>query len=134
MIEKGKAGYEVSTRSRPKAAGAATKFRVRYYKFQHAAARRRLGLIRFGMGSSSMFQHAAARRRLVLKKCWATSKSAFQHAAARRRLVAQPKKSDADYKVSTRSRPKAAGCRRICAGTMNLFQHAAARRRLGLSQ
>ena len=33
----------------------------------------------------------------------------FQHTAARRRLVAQPKKSDADYKVSTHSRPKAAG-------------------------
>ena len=32
----------------------------------------------------------------------------FQHTAARRRLIHQPKKSDADYKVSTHSRPKAA--------------------------
>ena len=58
--------HNVSTRSRPKAAGPSATVRTsRLLMFQHAAARRRLdlhcskSLIRHG------FQHAAARRRLV---------------------------------------------------------------------
>ena len=55
--------------------------------FQHAAARRRLGLIISKCLFIKMFQHAAARRRLasgnILESLW----EGFQHAAARRRLA-----------------------------------------------
>ena len=100
---------EVSTHSRPKAAGTAHKAEyqeisgfntqppeggwliLRPYShnetmFQHTAARRRLenmfGLIK----STTRFQHTAARRRLVPFMSMPNPIFAFQHTAARRRL------------------------------------------------
>ena len=102
---------DVSTRSRPKAAGPnGAIIGKRKYKFQHAAARRRLGktakyqnlLIDVSTRSrpkaaggglalwvlpSGKFQHAAARRRLVTLSITKIILKKFQHAAARRRLV-----------------------------------------------
>ena len=100
----------VSTRSRPKAAGHTHLERKAVGMFQHAAARRRLVRVMWGIHRLSMFQHAAARRRLGIAKCrirknsncfntqppeggWEWIKEArkhiglFQHAAARRRLA-----------------------------------------------
>ena len=56
------------------------------------------------------FQHAAARRRLdkLIKHC--NKNWLFQHAAARRRLGIQSLVYQLVGSVSTRSRPKAAGC------------------------
>ena len=85
---------------------------------------------------------------------WTSGFSAFQHAAARRRLDDVDVAVIAQIKVSTRSRPKAAGvnfgyiataqvsfntqppeggwpCALIGWQTSTTFQHAAARRRLG---
>ena len=97
----------VSTHSRPKAAGA-PHFRSRgLCKFQHTAARRRLG-----DKDNQEYQH-----------------SRFQHTAARRRL-----RWDADgrevWHVSTHSRPKAAGKPIASLTELIAFQHTAARRRL----
>ena len=98
----------VSTRSRPKAAGKNFKKETDRYKFQHAAARRRLGKIlkkkRIDISFNTQppeggwymilllqiymkwFQHAAARRRLVNQSQQLVMLQLFQHAAARRRL------------------------------------------------
>ena len=56
---------EVSTHSRPKAAGAAIPTPPAPEKFQHTAARRRLGLHPQFAHLLYWFQHTAARRRLV---------------------------------------------------------------------
>ena len=77
----------VSTRSRPKAAGNPFSFNYNIHMFQHAAARRRLEPTNNRLQDSLWFQHAAARRRLVLY---------YTH-------------RNKTTKVSTRSRPKAAG-------------------------
>ena len=84
----------------------------------------------------------------------ATNRTQFQHTAARRRLAAYPNMDDTALQVSTHSRPKAAGRRRLffrwwdigfntqppeggwfsaAVGTTReaSFQHTAARRRLG---
>ena len=121
----------VSTRSRPKAAGHTHLERKAVGMFQHAAARRRLVRVMWGIHRLSMFQHAAARRRLGIAKCrirknsncfntqppeggWEWIKEArkhiglFQHAAARRRLDLSKEQAD----------------------PVTAFQHAAARRRL----
>ena len=102
---------QVSTHSRPKAAGQDNFGQTAPAEFQHTAARRRLGLDKQTIGYRLRFQHTAARRRLV----WEVKKSAekkisfntqppeggwiyfyfhflfppvFQHTAARRRLAA----------------------------------------------
>ena len=55
----------VSTHSRPKAAGPAGQvLHCKGSRFQHTAARRRLGIDRAGSRHARMFQHTAARRRL----------------------------------------------------------------------
>ena len=99
--------------------------------FQHAAARRRLGLGCFCKSNQTRFQHAAARRRLVMRPELVCTLAMFQHAAARRRLETSCPSSARRWKfqhaaarrrlvalaappyfidvVSTRSRPKAAG-------------------------
>ena len=59
------------------------------------------------MGSA--FQHTAARRRLGLLILPVAKPLEFQHTAARRRLVPHTAKRCAQTKVSTHSRPKAAG-------------------------
>ena len=99
----------VSTHSRPKAAGHGLHPRIAYNnKFQHTAARRRLGLrIKAGtriLGFNTqppeggwfdvmdtvlgrqMFQHTAARRRLAKPNSCLAFVQRFQHTAARRRL------------------------------------------------
>ena len=63
-----------------------------------------------------------------------TAGSLFQHTAARRRLATKTGNDGSAAKVSTHSRPKAAGYRNNAAQVQNVkFQHTAARRRLGNS-
>ena len=57
----------------------------------------------------------------------------FQHTAARRRLEKQIKLKDRIIRVSTHSRPKAAGTTTREDMTLKVFQHTAARRRLAVS-
>ena len=144
----------VSTHSRPKAAGHGLHPRIAYNnKFQHTAARRRLGLrIKAGtriLGFNTqppeggwfdvmdtvlgrqMFQHTAARRRLAKPNSCLAFVQRFQHTAARRRLGRSGQSRTGRCHVSTHSRPKAAGT----TATANRcytspFQHTAARRRL----
>ena len=144
----------VSTHSRPKAAGGVIMGQdFGQPEFQHTAARRRLGELRWRNRSFVWFQHTAARRRLDC--IWARDSLSllFQHTAARRRLVVKFMADLNRYKVSTHSRPKAAGrcwgggtfggvvsthSRPKAAGSSRawfglyspLFQHTAARRRL----
>ena len=56
---------QVSTHSRPKAAGVETTGGLRAKSFQHTAARRRLAVETTGGLRAKSFQHTAARRRLV---------------------------------------------------------------------
>ena len=81
-----------------------------------------------------MFQHTAARRRLAQQ--WAAYREycKFQHTAARRRLDLMINKMHALMRVSTHSRPKAAGWLRLLQYLEHKsFQHTAARRRLVFS-
>ena len=78
------------------------------------------------------FQHTAARRRLdgcctILKML-----HMFQHTAARRRLAHDKYVGGSAFKVSTHSRPKAAGPNKRPPKTTDAFQHTAARRRLAI--
>ena len=77
--------------------------------FQHTAARRRLGKDATRMADSLLFQHTAARRRLVMDQHQAVADLEFQHTAARRRLERQNREKPHQKRVSTHSRPKAAG-------------------------
>ena len=78
--------------------------------FQHTAARRRLAG-KGDVGAMNMwFQHTAARRRLAQKRKIPRLSEQFQHTAARRRLAADGFDLTAvAVRVSTHSRPKAAG-------------------------
>ena len=58
----------VSTHSRPKAAGAQSGDQQNTSQFQHTAARRRLGQIWNNFFIYFRFQHTAARRRLELSR------------------------------------------------------------------
>ncbi len=78
------------------------------------------------------FQHTAARRRLVFPKIRQRRIDWFQHTAARRRLVFLGFSTVIVYRVSTHSRPKAAGTASTLALVGLAFQHTAARRRLGV--
>ena len=123
--------------------------------FQHTAARRRLGRLRHYICRGRLqFQHTAARRRLALPLTARFTKTRFQHTAARRRLGGFFVNWYYKIKVSTHSRPKAAGKAQIedkeniisfntqppeggwdavtNRPAINIqFQHTAARRRLG---
>ena len=101
---------EVSTHSRPKAAGESiVLYCIKDFRFQHTAARRRLEPKPVMMGQQPKFQHTAARRRLVVPCSVPYFKSLFQHTAARRRLESVYSISISLCTVSTHSRPKAAG-------------------------
>ena len=123
---------KVSTHSRPKAAGFASRdggresdgfntqppeggwfvlrfIPVTFCVFQHTAARRRLVLIDTADIAEMMFQHTAARRRLGVWPSSPEEQAGFQHTAARRRL-AEAKQRELIAEA---------------------FQHTAARRRLG---
>ena len=56
---------DVSTHSRPKAAGRNQTRSIQSLRFQHTAARRRLGVVLVELADFFLFQHTAARRRLV---------------------------------------------------------------------
>ena len=103
----------VSTHSRPKAAGCATTTSaIRRFWFQHTAARRRLGrgLQRLGGGQSFNTQPPEGG--------WGATMKTFTQ-----------------IRVSTHSRPKAAGRVWIWQARKKVwFQHTAARRRLGLNE
>ena len=104
---------DVSTHSRPKAAGRVSATSLSKMRFQHTAARRRLVFTASIRLAFSWFQHTAARRRLAEhlgmrqngQACfntqppeggwvWLNKKNSlgwlFQHTAARRRLVHVP--------------------------------------------
>ena len=57
------------------------------FKFQHTAARRRLGAPVTLSVIACWFQHTAARRRLVTCAWFVYGALEFQHTAARRRLA-----------------------------------------------
>ena len=122
----------VSTHSRPKAAGILVLYCIKDLRFQHTAARRRLvenfGRINIRIFCFNtqppeggwfcsirfilifdLFQHTAARRRLADVFAYNKWHVAFQHTAARRRLVKRMMEVFRIFKVSTHSRPKAAG-------------------------
>ena len=126
-------------------------------RFQHTAARRRLGIYRHSVRCLLVFQHTAARRRLVTSVKTKIESSGFQHTAARRRLAIVEVLAFDLSVVSTHSRPKAAGSchrsafqfhigfntqppeggwvlNRLVAMVDDGFQHTAARRRLGLER
>ena len=77
--------------------------------FQHTAARRRLVGSLILLNFTNKFQHTAARRRLDSTACNIAPEFMFQHTAARRRLARTDFKQTGKQKVSTHSRPKAAG-------------------------
>ena len=101
--------FYVSTHSRPKAAGKNPAIRAVDFTFQLTAARRRL-VNQYGVTLAAiMFQLTAARRRLV-------AKSPAHYRAAKVSTHSRPKAAgrpllanESEYSVSTHSRPKAAG-------------------------
>ena len=102
--------YIVSTHSRPKAAGTACCPPTTALWFQLTAARRRLESASSSTASSSTFQLTAARRRLggfdlVRLKSYIRFNSQPPEGG-----WLWPPLSVTDSKVSTHSRPKAAGC------------------------
>ena len=122
-------------------------------KFQHAAARRRLAICCDSSEYFSCFNTQPPEGGWFFRIYAKTSFLLFQHAAARRRLAWLYNLTFSKNYVSTRSRPKAAGCflSRRCSLKQSfntqppeggwclrfglvcgfgLFQHAAARRRL----
>ena len=101
---------DVSTHSRPKAAGS-DKVKDDWLDnlFQHTAARRRLVVCVMAAVSAEGFQHTAARRRLVGHQNNRMAVVTFQHTAARRRLARTFGFFVDAETVSTHSRPKAAG-------------------------
>ena len=101
-------------------------------KFQHTAARRRLGFDVFLVFCELPFQHTAARRRLALQQKSPHNSGQFQHTAARRRLASAAARSPRSRRVSTHSRPKAAGSGFPTVLRNLWFQHTAARRRLAV--
>ena len=78
---------DVSTHSRPKAAGTTGRLINQPKRFQHTAARRRLANPLSGVLASVLFQHTAARRRLAICTVLVVAGWVFQHTAARRRLA-----------------------------------------------
>ena len=81
---------------------------------------------------TKLFQHTAARRRLATTSTVCKWLIEFQHTAARRRLGTARKRGMSIARVSTHSRPKAAGLmRQSVQCRCRSFQHTAARRRLG---
>ena len=90
------------------------------WRFQHTAARRRLGIGKIGLKQGARFQHTAARRRLELVKVDFTVNDGFQHTAARRRLGLSRRLGSLYDQVSTHSRPKAAGSARSAARAVML--------------
>ena len=87
--------------------------------FQHTAARRRLGNSTVWRREKLKFQHTAARRRLVGVNGTVKANRGFQHTAARRRLGGRIRAKIRTVRVSTHSRPKAAG--RHCPASLRRY-------------
>ena len=145
----------VSTHSRPKAAGSADLYIPKDFLGFNTQPPEG-GWIRYHHEISNFirFQHTAARRRLghpflflTVFQCFNTQPpeggwmkfgdshnfdKLFQHTAARRRLDGNAVGFTAASMVSTHSRPKAAGRFQLCVLKLDKFQHTAARRRLGV--
>ncbi len=121
----------VSTHSRPKAAGSTKAFwRIEPNKFQHTAARRRLG--NAGLRRRFVFQVSTHSRPKAAGSVGRASRPAG-HVSTHSRPKAAGTKAFwriEPNKVSTHSRPKAAGLLVIQLLSISLFQHTAARRRL----
>ena len=102
---------QVSTHSRPKAAGMVCVmplFRVK--RFQHTAARRRLGVLQGDeFKSIAVSTHSRPKAAGQQDGCPSQQQYRFQHTAARRRLAIEEGKGNPPLRVSTHSRPKAAG-------------------------
>ena len=110
MFGFGKYSFRVSTHSRPKAAGLAGQGRQsRCCRFNTQPPEGGWLFAARNAPQSAQFQHTAARRRLAAAVIGSFSVSQFQHTAARRRLVAATHCQKRNSKVSTHSRPKAAG-------------------------
>ena len=120
---------QVSTHSRPKAAGYGVSCRFTVFRFQHTAARRRLGSSRMKGYRWLLFQHTAARRRLVKRNQTVFSHKRFNTQPPEGGWTIRPHKTKRSV-VSTHSRPKAAGLHRLHYPSQKMFQHTAARRRL----
>ena len=147
----------VSTHSRPKAAGKKKQEYRHRPKFQHTAARRRLVLVHDGQvvnrGRSfntqppegGWYKNTAGHEyyrsfntqppeggwKEIARHIQKSEK--FQHTAARRRLGSPEPLIKTNSKVSTHSRPKAAGETSVTPSPIrSWFQHTAARRRLDL--
>ena len=136
QLEQQKHVTNVSTHSRPKAAGSTFgEDRYKSAMFQHTAARRRLGFNCVLSGAIYLFQHTAARRRLVfLRYVFSVISIVSTHSRPKAagplwrskqydvvRFNTQPpeggwptlkQKTENEAYVSTHSRPKAAGNRR----------------------
>ena len=143
----------VSTHSRPKAAGCCCYFcrsisvcfntqppeggwsqmhnlLSQYFRFQHTAARRRLGSRTFWLVTNCLFQHTAARRRLVSGIFEPLERVGFNTQPPEggwRLIVADDKRYELFQHTAARRRLAAA--RAGCSGRQ-WFQHTAARRRL----
>ncbi len=104
----------VSTHSRPKAAGETSRRIGCAPKFQHTAARRRLGRKLTQCDPGRKFQHTAARRRLVIKRLLFFS-FLMVSTHSRPKAAGFSKAAIHGYVVvSTHSRPKAAGLKQFC--------------------
>ena len=147
---------EVSTHSRPKAAGPDRIKQRRRRGFQHTAARRRLAsflwvgrLIHYCFNTQppeggwkiipnlpipeGVSTHSRPKAAGDVDGVYRLHQLAFQHTAARRRLVSTSFLIFFRSDVSTHSRPKAAGKYPSISKLVKRFQHTAARRRLGLN-
>ena len=126
-------------------------------RFQHTAARRRLGKLGFRFiwfrrrfntqPPEGGWPRAAGQnwRRIGFNTqppeggwgglaLWVLPSGKFQHTAARRRLAQNGTHGTGQYPVSTHSRPKAAGRGKTMNNKPQQFQHTAARRRLAAPQ
>ena len=99
----------VSTHSRPKAAGPAKRKQNNTLSFQHTAARRRLVNRKRRKPKHCCFNTQPPEGGWDLIEVAPLRANLFQHTAARRRLAAAAQALAAAYRVSTHSRPKAAG-------------------------
>ena len=101
--------HNVSTHSRPKAAGLSDRARSTMAWFQHTAARRRLEKRWLNRKKSKAFQHTAARRRLgrlaPRRYCCSTRFNTQPPEGGWKKILI----SRDGQNVSTHSRPKAAG-------------------------
>ena len=109
-------------------------FSKRRLRFQHTAARRRLGQVEAVGQVQILFQHTAARRRLGSQGENSATERMFQHTAARRRLEKAFGKYHSNECFNTQ--PPEGGWPGRPRGRRDTgaFQHTAARRRLGLKE